>query len=238
MAPMQSLLVRIIDTVLIFFASLVTGVTPKRPAELVFSPRAKVYYANHNSHGDFVLVWTALPKRWRLVVRPVAGADYWDKGGLRRFLMHQVFNGLLIDRQGHDPQAAIQSMGEALQRGESLIIFPEGTRKMDDDIVLQPFKSGIYHLALSQPDTEFIPVWLENINRVLPKGKLIPVPLLCHVNIGEPVVLQNGEDKASVLQRTRHAMLQLAALHELERQAMAATPAVSAAPAAPEGEQP
>ena len=67
MAPMQSLLVRIIDTVLIFFASLVTGVTPKRPAELVFSPRAKVYYANHNSHGDFVLVWTALPKRWRLV---------------------------------------------------------------------------------------------------------------------------------------------------------------------------
>ena len=109
---------------------------------------------------------------------------------------------------------------------------------MDDDIVLQPFKSGIYHLALSQPDTEFIPVWLENINRVLPKGKLIPVPLLCHVNIGEPVVLQNGEDKASFLQRTRHAMLQLAALHELERQAMAATPAVSAAPAAPEGEQP
>ena len=223
MAPMQSLLVRIIDTVLIFFASLVTGVTPKRPAELVFSPRAKVYYANHNSHGDFVLVWAALPKRWRLKVRPVAGADYWGKGALRRFLMHKVFNGLLIDRQGHDPRAAIDAMGEALMRGESLIIFPEGTRKMDDDIVMQPFKSGIYHLALNHPGTEFIPVWLENINRVLPKGKLIPVPLLCHVNIGQPVALQEGEGKASFLKRTSDALLALAVLHAPERQAAPTT---------------
>lgn len=223
---LQKLLIRIIDTMLIFFASLVTGVTPKRPHELTFSPQSKVYYANHNSHGDFVLVWTALPRRWRLRVRPVAGADYWGKGPLRRFLMDRVFNGLLIDRQGHDPQAAIDAMGEALMRGESLIIFPEGTRKLDDDIVMQPFKSGIYHLARRHPGTEFIPVWLENINRVLPKGKLLPVPLLCHVNVGQPLAMREGEDKAAFLQRLRYALLELAALHA--PQLLAAEPAGAA----------
>ena len=208
MAPMQSLLVRIIDTVLIFFASLVTGVTPKRPAELVFSPRAKVYYANHNSHGDFVLVWTALPKRWRLVVRPVAGADYWDKGGLRRFLMHQVFNGLLIDRQGHDPQAAIQSMGEALQRGESLIIFPEGTRAAQ--ALPGPFKSGLYHLAHEFPQVELVPVYIENLHRSMPKGAFLPVPLICTVRFGAAIALKPDEAKDAFLERARADVIRLA----------------------------
>ena len=186
MAPMQSLLVRIIDTVLIFFASLVTGVTPKRPAELVFSPRAKVYYANHNSHGDFVLVWTALPKRWRLVVRPVAGADYWDKGGLRRFLMHQVFNGLLIDRQGHDPQAAIQSMGEALQRGESLIIFPEGTRTVTPPVDACASTAGVIAARAGVPvQALLIEMSTPYLGKHWPLWRPPVLPLSCRVRVGQ-----------------------------------------------------
>ena len=47
-------------------------------------PRPRVYFANHNSHGDFVLIWTVLPRTLRYLTRPVAGADYWTVSALRR----------------------------------------------------------------------------------------------------------------------------------------------------------
>lgn len=208
-ALLQNLLAQLIDRLLSFAVSFITGVTPQPEQSLPCSPQRTVYYANHNSHGDFMLVWVSLPGPWRRRVRPVAGADYWDRGGLRSFLLRRVFNGLLIDRRGHDPQAAIAQMHGALERGESLIVFPEGTRKSDDDVALQPFKGGIYHLALAEVPVTFVPVWLENINRVLPKGKLLPVPLLCQVIIGAPLTLGPGEDKRAFLQRSREALLAL-----------------------------
>ena len=210
---LQNLLARLIDSVLSFTVSFITGVTPRQEDSLVFSPRRKVYYANHNRHGDFMLVWVSLPSSWRMRVRPVAGADYWDRGVLRPFLLRKVFNGLIIDRQGHDPQAAIRQMREALERGDALIVFPEGTRKSDDDVALQPFKGGIYHLACGETPVEFVPVWLENINRVLPKGKIIPVPLLCQVIIGTPITLEAEEGKQAFLQRSREALLALRPHH-------------------------
>ena len=169
-----------------------------------------MYYANHNSHGDFVLVWISLPKRWRIHARPVAGADYWLRGRLRRFVIEEVFRGLLVDRQGGDPQQMIAQMGEALRQGDSLIIFPEGTRNTSDEVRLLPFKSGLYHLAAANPGTAFVPVWLNNINRVLPKGGLLPVPLLCEVAVGPALYLNEGEEKAAFLQRTQAALLALA----------------------------
>ena len=198
------------DQALCLSVSFLTGVRPKSPRELAFNPQQKVYYANHGSHGDFLLVWISLPRRWRIHTRPVAGSDYWLTGRIRRFIIQNVFNALLIPRHSDRPQEITEQMKQALDEGASLIVFPEGTRNTDDNTVLLPFKSGIYHLANTRPGTEFVPLWIDNINRVLPKGKFLPIPLLCEVHVGTPLSLREGETKEAFLERSRNALLALA----------------------------
>ena len=206
---LSSPLARVLDTFLCLITSFITGVTSKQASDLAFTPTNKVYYANHASHGDFVLVWISLPKTWRMLTQPVAGADYWLGSKLKAFIAEQVFRVLLIDRQ-HDPKQAIAAMDGALKQGKSLILFPEGTRNTTDDQVLLPFKSGLYHLARENKNVEFVPVWINNINRVLPKGKILPIPLLCEVRIGEVIKKLPDEDKTAFLTRIRQALLDLA----------------------------
>ena len=206
---LSSPLARVLDTFLCLITSFITGVTSRPASDLAFTPTNKVYYANHASHGDFVLVWISLPKTWRMLTQPVAGADYWLGSKLKAFIAEQVFRVLLIDRQ-HDPKQAIAAMDGALKQGKSLILFPEGTRNTTDDQVLLPFKSGLYHLARENENVEFVPVWINNINRVLPKGKILPIPLLCDVRIGEVIKKLPDEDKTEFLTRTRQALLDLA----------------------------
>ena len=201
---------RLLDSLLCMFTSFVTGIGAKHPSELEFTPANKVYYANHSSHGDFFLVWISLPQEWRMQAQPVAGADYWLGSRLRAFIANKVFKVLLIERNSN-PEQAIATMSDALQQGRSLILFPEGTRNTEDDHQLLPFKSGIYHLACQCPDLEFVPVWINNINRVLPKGKVLPVPLLCDVKIGQALRKQEDEEKHDFLDRARQALLDLAA---------------------------
>ena len=200
---------RLLDTCLCFVTSFLTGVTSRTPNQMAFDSKNKIYYANHSSHGDFVLVWISLPKTWRMNTQPVAGSDYWLKTKLRQFIAEQVFKVLLIDRE-HSPKQAIENMNLALQQGKSLILFPEGTRNTTDDQTLLPFKSGLYHLAKDNEDVAFVPVWINNINRVLPKGKILPIPLLCDVHIGEALKKLPDENKKAFLDRTREALLSLA----------------------------
>ena len=129
----------------------------------------RIYYANHNSHGDFMLIWVSLPRVLRRQLRPVAAADYWLKSPLRRFIALKVFNMVLVARQSGEPQAAVLQMAEAIDGGADLLIFPEGTRNANDNVLLQPFKSGLYHLAMARPECE-----------------LLPVPMLCSVRFGQP----------------------------------------------------
>lgn len=169
----------------------------------------RVYYGNHSSHGDFVLIWAALPPELRYHSRPVAAADYWGKGTLRRYLIHRVFRGVLIERQAVErTQDPIATMNSAIEEGASLILFPEGTRNKGEGVL--PFKTGLYHLASSTPNVEFVPVWLENLNRAMPKGRIIPLPLLCTVRFGEPLQLQEDDDKTAFLERAREALIALA----------------------------
>ncbi len=173
-------------------------------------PVQRLYYANHSSHGDFVLLWASLPDELRRTTRPVAGADYWQKGGLRSFLINDVFNGVLVDRDRSNPDHnPLQPMLDALSQGDSLIIFPEGTRNLSDEPLL-PFKSGLFHLAKANPQVELIPVWIANLNRVMPKGRALPLPLLCTLSFGAPLERLADEDKAAFLERARNALLELA----------------------------
>lgn len=169
----------------------------------------RLYYANHSSHGDFVLLWASLPPELRKRTRPVAGADYWQKPGVRSFLINNVFNGVLVDRERKEGANPLQAMLDALDGGDSLIIFPEGTRNLGDEPLL-PFKSGLYHLAQARPDVELVPVWIANLNRVMPKGRALPLPLLCTLSFGAALERIEGESKDAFLERARNALLALA----------------------------
>jgi len=165
----------------------------------------RIYFANHSSHLDFILLWAALPSKLRRKTRPVAAADYWWDGGFKEFLIRRVFNGVAVERKGRAPGTnPLQPMLDALDEGASLIIFPEGTRGSGEEML--PFKSGIYHLAKDRPQIELVPVWMENCYRVMPKGSFLPVPLLCSVRFGEPTRLAEEERKPLFLDRLKHAV--------------------------------
>ncbi|WP_136443080.1 lysophospholipid acyltransferase family protein [Pacificoceanicola onchidii] len=196
-------------TAIAFFAHLVTavrgiwdGVEPV--------PAQRVYFANHTSNGDFVLIWASLPPALRARARPVAAADYWLTSPLRSFIGRDVFRAVLIQRQAEarvdDP---VGQMAEAIDKGDSLILFPEGTRNMGDTPLL-PFKSGLFHLAERCPEVDLVPVWIDNLNNVMPKGEVIPIPLLCTVTFGAPLERAPDEDKAAFLKRAEAALLALA----------------------------
>ncbi len=174
------------------------------------APRQRVYFANHSSNGDFVLLWTVLPAPLRRQTRPVAALDYWLTSPLRAFIGREVFNAVLIDRR---PEARtedpVSQMAAALDQGSSLILFPEGKRNSSDDLLL-PFKSGLYHLAKARPEIDLVPVWIANLNKVMPKGEIIPVPLICTLTFGAPIHVSQDEAKDSFLARASDALLALA----------------------------
>jgi 1-acyl-sn-glycerol-3-phosphate acyltransferase len=174
--------------------------------------RQSVFFANHTSHLDFVVLWSTLPREMRARTRPVAAQDYWDRG-LRRWLAVGVFNAILVPRQrtGSDrvlhARDTIDRIAESIGDRYSVIVFPEGTRGTGD--TMAPFKSGLYHLCLSKPGLQLVPAYIENLNRVLPKGEFLPVPFISRVTFGAPTFLAPSEPKAEFLERMREAVLAL-----------------------------
>lgn len=202
------MIARPVATAIVLFARAMTAVRAIWSGD---GPTADtcVYFANHSSHGDFILVWAVLPPRLRRLTRPVAGAEYWLKSAITRFIGRDVFDAVLIERE-RDKRTSdpIEVMANALDAGSSLILFPEGTRNLTDASLL-PFKSGLFHLASVRPDIRLIPVWINNLNRVMPKGEIVPIPLICTVTFGEPMRMHPGEDKQAFLDRARTALLAL-----------------------------
>jgi 1-acyl-sn-glycerol-3-phosphate acyltransferase len=166
----------------------------------------RIYFANHQSHFDWVLIWAALPRELRARTRPIAARDYWTATPFKRWLTTAVFNAVYVSRtRGDEQEDPLQPLVQALEGGDTLVIFPEGTRSHRG--VPQAFKSGLYHLAEQFPGVQLIPTWIDNVQRVMPKGEVVPVPILCTVTFGTPINLQPGEDKREFLERARAAVL-------------------------------
>jgi 1-acyl-sn-glycerol-3-phosphate acyltransferase len=167
----------------------------------------RVYFANHTSHLDSLVLWASLPYHVRTLTRPVAAKDYWEKGVVRRYLA-RVFNALLIDRtEIKVHQSPVDLMLREIGDRYSLIVFPEGHRNTGAE--LAEFKSGLYYLCKKRPDLEAVPVHIDNLNRVLPRGEFLPVPLLSCITFGPPMWLEAGEPKSEFLARARAAVQRL-----------------------------
>ncbi|MEY3031533.1 MAG: 1-acyl-sn-glycerol-3-phosphate acyltransferase [Planctomycetia bacterium] len=168
----------------------------------------RVYFANHTSHLDALLIWASLPRTVREVTRPVAAKDYWSGGVVRRWLAQEVFDAILIDRTDIKVhQSPVDLMLREAGTNFSLIVFPEGSRSVTGEV--GEFKSGLYYLAKKRPDIELIPVHIDNLNRVLPRGEFLPVPLLSCISFGPPLWLERDEAKLDFLARARRAVLSL-----------------------------
>jgi 1-acyl-sn-glycerol-3-phosphate acyltransferase len=164
-----------------------------------------IYFANHTSNLDFVLLWASLPPLIRQQCRPIAAADYWSRGTIRKLLAQKIFRAVLIERNHVTRDSnPLQPMLTALEEGSSLIIFPEGTRAKESEMA--DFKSGIFHLSNRYPKALLIPVYIDNLSRVLPKGEFLPVPLLCSIHFGAPLERKDSELKQDFLKRARDAV--------------------------------
>jgi 1-acyl-sn-glycerol-3-phosphate acyltransferase len=167
----------------------------------------RIYFANHQSHADLVMIWAALPHELRSITRPIAAKDYWTRTPFRQWITTAVFNAVYVDRERKGDEDPLQPLADALRSGDSIIIFPEGTRGNSE--LPQPFKSGLFALATRFPDVVLVPAWIDNIQRVMPKGEVVPVPILCSVTFGTPMQLAPGEDRRVFLDRAREAVVAL-----------------------------
>ena len=168
----------------------------------------RIYFANHSSHMDAIVIWSSLPAELRAKTRPVAAKDYWEKGALRRRTAIKELKVVLIDRHHTAHANPLDPLIQALHEGSSLIIFPEGTRRPQP--LPSPFKSGLWRLMREFPDVELIPVYIENLHRSMPKGTLIPIPTICSVRFGAPLPHSPDDSKENFLNRARNAVIQLA----------------------------
>ena len=167
----------------------------------------RIYFANHQSHADLVMIWAALPRELRNITRPIAARDYWTKSRFRQWITTAVFNAVYVERERKGEEDPLQPLAEALQAGDSLILFPEGTRGHAEEP--QAFKAGLYNLAQRFPQVVLVPAWIDNIQRVMPKGEVVPVPILCSVTFGSPLRVEPGEERRPFLDRARLAVMAL-----------------------------
>ena len=167
----------------------------------------RIYFANHQSHADLVMIWAALPKELRSVTRAIAARDYWTKTPFKQWLTSAVFNVIYVSRERTADEDPLEPLLDALSNGDSIILFPEGTRGHFEEP--QAFKAGLYNLATKFPNVVLVPAWINNVQHVLPKGEVVPVPVLCSVTFGAPIRVEDGEDRRDFLVRARQAVMAL-----------------------------
>ena len=193
----------------LFLLGLIRALTGAQARWQGCPPKAeqRIYFANHQSHADLLLMWAALPEELRSITRPIAAKDYWTKTRFKQWITTAVFNAIYVDRAKTGDQDPLEPLMDALGNGDSIILFPEGTRGNQEEP--QKFKSGLYNLAHKFPDVVLVPAWINNVQRVMPKGEVVPVPILCSVTFGTPIALGPEESRSDFLTRARDAVMEL-----------------------------
>ena len=192
-----------------FLLALIRVLTGAQARWLGCPPKAeqRIYFANHQSHADLVLIWAALPHDLRSITRPIAARDYWTKTPFKQWITTAVFNAIYVSRDRTADQDPLEPLVEALGKGDSIILFPEGTRGHAEEPAA--FKAGLYNLTLRFPNVALVPTWINNVQRVMPKGEVVPVPVLCSVTFGAPLKLGETEERRAFLDRARLAVIGL-----------------------------
>lgn len=195
-----------ISNALIAVLRFMIGVTARweGPPDLT---RQRIYFANHTSHMDTLAIMAALPAEARINVKPVAAADYWGKNRFLSYISQQGLNAVLIERNPAPGTNVLEPIFDVVRAGHSIIIFPEGTRS--SQALPGAFKSGLFRLGETFPDVDLVPIYLENLHRSMPKGKHVPLPIICTIRIGNPLPRVAGEDKQVFLERARDAIVRL-----------------------------
>ncbi len=193
----------------VFLLGLIRALTGAQARWQGCPPKAeqRIYFANHQSHADLILMWAALPEELRSITRPIAAKDYWTTTPFKKWVTTAVFNAIYVDRVKTGEQDPLEPLVEALGNGDSIILFPEGTRGNHEEP--QKFKSGLYNLAQKFPHVVLVPTWINNVQRVMPKGEVVPVPILCSVTFGAPISLGCDEERSVFLARARQAVMDL-----------------------------
>ena len=162
--------------------------------------------ANHNSHLDTVALLSLFPLEEVPNVRPVAAADYFMRPGLMRWFSLNVIGIIPVARggvaEGVDP---LDECYRALERGEILLIFPEGSRGEPEQMA--ELKSGISYLAKRLPTVPVIPVFMRGLGKSMGKGTFIPIPFFVDVFVGRPFSWTGEKD--SFMERLREAFVHL-----------------------------
>jgi len=192
-----------------FLLGLIRVLTGSQARWVGCPPKAeqRIYFANHQSHADLVMIWAALPQELRNVTRAIAAKDYWTKTPFKQWITSKVFNVIYVSRERTADEDPLEPLLEALSNGDSIILFPEGTRGHQEEP--QAFKAGLYNLATKFPKAVLVPAWIANVQHVLPKGEVVPVPVLCSVTFGAPIAVEDGEACKEFLARARQSVMAL-----------------------------
>jgi 1-acyl-sn-glycerol-3-phosphate acyltransferase len=166
-----------------------------------------VLVANHNSHLDAVTLMTLFPLRMLPKLRPVAAQDYFFRNPLLKWFALHIIGILPLERKVKSKRAhPLAGINEAIDEGDILIIFPEGSR--GDPEQLGVFKAGIAHIAKKNPEVPVIPIFMHGLGKALPKGETLLIPFFLDVFVGEPIEWEN--DKEAFMEKLSTRMRTLA----------------------------
>lgn len=153
-----------------------------------------ILIANHNSHMDTMAIMSSIPSRYIHRVHPIAAADFFGGSKFKEKLMRYMVNATLIPRKRAESKEdidPIQLMSNLIEKGRSIIVYPEGSRGVPG--VMTDFKKGIGYLINKHPHVDVVPVYLDGIHKTLPKGKNLILPYNCKIIFGDSIQFDSFE---------------------------------------------